>query len=481
MSEMKKKKSFLVSVALLTLLASVTVANGEDRMTDTFSVDGKAITYEYGQPFVQMNVDLVPVRDLLIALGVPNDDAHIVWNGEEQSVTAISGKLTLKMALDQADLYKNGSKAAKFATAPKMVDGRVYISVKEVAEALGYKVERDKNGRIISVGSADYIRSQSPSDKVAPYLISAVALTGSVIEVEFNEKIDKVSAETAANYSIQSSQESLTISKAELKDDQTTVKLTVPRQSTGAAYKVSVEGVKDTSGNVNDRTTVTFVGITTLAEREHSPNLALLSVVSNGPNTVIATFNQDLDRISAEQPQNYSLNMTNKKLMLNIFKAELMDNNRAVMLTTSSQPVDGDYKLVVTNVRSSAKGSAIETADNSYQFSLTPQDTLGLRPLSAIAVSNSIVQIQFSESLDPKSAETAANYRIALESGHGEETLTVAGAELIEGGKKVRLTVSWGMEEGAVYKVTLNNIKNANGILIDRDNQYSRFFGVSPQ
>ncbi|WP_409343824.1 copper amine oxidase N-terminal domain-containing protein [Paenibacillus sp. MBLB4367] len=478
---MKKKKSMILSVVLLMLFASVSVAHGESRKADAVTVDGKAVVYRYGEPFVQQNVDLVPIRDLLVALGVPNDDEHIVWNGEERSVTAVSGKGTLKMALDQVELYKNGSKTATFLTAPQLADGRFYIPVREVAEAYGYKVTRDLSKGVISVASEAYIASQQPPDQEGPSLVTAVALTGTVVEVKFSEKMDKATAETAASYTIQSDAGRLTVSRAELQSDQMTVKLTVAEQIAGTIYKVSVTGIKGANGNVNGPSAVYFGGIMTLLERESSLKLALLSAVSAAPTTVIATFNKDLDRTTAEQVQNYVFEDNKQGYGPTVLKAKLMDNKRAVVLTTTTQPTGVGYKLTVSNVKSAPEGQVVADTFNTYQFGGLPQDSLGLRAISAIAVSNSTVEILFNQTLNKVTAETAANYKAAIENGNGEAVLTVANAELIEGGRKVRLLLSWGMQKGSVYKITMSNIKDTNGFVIKPENQYTRFFGVSAE
>jgi len=480
---MKKKKSFLVSVALLTLLASVTVANGEGRTADTFSVDGKAITYEYEQPFVQMNVDLVPVRDLLIALGVPNDDAHIIWNGEEQSVTAISGKITLKMTLDQVDLYKNGSKAAKFSTAPKMVDGRVYIPVKEVAEALGFKVERDKNGRIISVGSADYIASQQPPDTEAPTLVSARALMGTAVEAVFSEAMDRETAEDPANYKVFHPQTSISVSKAELQPDGRTVRLTVSQQKIGTVYSLEVKNVKDTGGNTIDlsKRSAQFGGVETREERLNGPNLVILTALPRNNSTVYVQFNKELDKETAELARNYSTKAMQTDAEISVLNAKLMKDGKTVRLTTTSQTSGTIYTLTASNIKTTS-GLAIKTDDNSFPFGgiaehvivpfdssipLDPTELQAPNVETAVAIGPLTIDVYFNEELEASSAQNIANYTASISSGSGSYAPMLLEAKLLENQKVVRLNFNW-TEEGVIYQLEIKSVRDKNGSIIDQ-------------
>jgi hypothetical protein len=109
-------------------------------------VDGKAVTFNYGTPFIESGSSLMPLRDLLVALNVSNDDDHIIWNQEEKSVTIKQKSVTIKLAVGDINIFKNGAifKALEVpAEQVKAQDDRVFLPARAVAEALGFKVDYD--------------------------------------------------------------------------------------------------------------------------------------------------------------------------------------------------------------------------------------------------------------------------------------------------------------------------------------------------
>lgn len=83
---------------------------------------------------------LLPLRLLLLSLGVQDDDEHIVWNADEQSVTVVKddSQVYLKIGDDLAEV--NGE-SVKLDAAPLLhKTGKTYIPVRFVSQALGKKV-----------------------------------------------------------------------------------------------------------------------------------------------------------------------------------------------------------------------------------------------------------------------------------------------------------------------------------------------------
>jgi hypothetical protein len=46
------------------------------------TVRGSNVQFSFGKPFIENGRSLFPLSDLLVALGVVNDEQHIVWDGE---------------------------------------------------------------------------------------------------------------------------------------------------------------------------------------------------------------------------------------------------------------------------------------------------------------------------------------------------------------------------------------------------------------
>lgn len=137
---MKKIACFLISlIVALNMFTGTSFASADLKL----SINGQAVTFQYGVPFIDDGSSLVPLRDLLVGLGVQDDDAHIIWNGSEQSVTIIKGDKTVKLSVGSKEIYLNGGIYKSLEVPAKMVNERVYLPARAVAEALGYFVDFD--------------------------------------------------------------------------------------------------------------------------------------------------------------------------------------------------------------------------------------------------------------------------------------------------------------------------------------------------
>jgi hypothetical protein len=106
-------------------------------------IDGKMSTYK-DVPISVKSRTMLPLRELLVNLGVPNDEQHIIWNAAEKSVTFY--KDSTKVYLKQGDLtaYVNDA-PVKLDVAPVLYskNSRTYIPARFVAQTLGKKVVWD--------------------------------------------------------------------------------------------------------------------------------------------------------------------------------------------------------------------------------------------------------------------------------------------------------------------------------------------------
>jgi len=105
-------------------------------------IDGKLTTYT-NTPININGKNLLPLRELLVNLGVQNDDEHIIYNHDDKSVTIKKDDTTIFLAVGNKTAYVNGS-PTELDVAPvfyvKNNDGKVYIPLAFVSEALGKKV-----------------------------------------------------------------------------------------------------------------------------------------------------------------------------------------------------------------------------------------------------------------------------------------------------------------------------------------------------
>ncbi len=130
-----------------------------------------------------------------------------------------------------------------------------------VTDAMGgtqYRALVSSGGKTLTSGAATLI-----TDAAAPTIILA---NGSPdlkqVTVTFNEKLNDASATTAANYSINNG---VTVTSATLDASGKVVTLKTSNQTSGTAYTLTVNGVKDIAGNATANATTPFQGASPVA------------------------------------------------------------------------------------------------------------------------------------------------------------------------------------------------------------------------
>jgi hypothetical protein len=133
----------------------------------TIRVDGRPVPFPDAQPLIANSRLLVPVRFVSEALG-----ANVEWEGETRTVRIQQGSRFVRLHLAEgcglddcngAGLAENTARLACLAdnctsgvlldVAPRVVQGRTYVPLRFVAEALGAQVAWDPANRIADLGS----------------------------------------------------------------------------------------------------------------------------------------------------------------------------------------------------------------------------------------------------------------------------------------------------------------------------------------
>ena len=137
-----KLKVFLAlcGIVLLFFAASLTANAAADGVIEAphvrVVIDGALGNYTDTPIEINSRI-LLPFREILTKLGVPNDDEHIIWNEEEESVTVWDGKNEIKLVIGDPVMFLNG-KAVTFDVAPYFYEkiNRTYVPVRAVSELL---------------------------------------------------------------------------------------------------------------------------------------------------------------------------------------------------------------------------------------------------------------------------------------------------------------------------------------------------------
>ncbi len=101
-------------------------------------IDGELTTFSK-TPISVSNSTLLPLRDLLVKLGIPNDDEHVIYNGAEKSVTVWDGQTKIYLLIGQKEAFVNDEPITLNA-APLLYQNSTFIPLRFVAEALNRRV-----------------------------------------------------------------------------------------------------------------------------------------------------------------------------------------------------------------------------------------------------------------------------------------------------------------------------------------------------
>lgn len=110
-------------------------------------VDGKNISFSDATPQVISGRTMVPVRAIFKAIG-----ADVIWESEEEKITAVKGKDTLIMTLNSRIIYTNGSRS-EMDCEPEVINGRTFIPARYAVEAFGYSVSWNCENKSVIIKS----------------------------------------------------------------------------------------------------------------------------------------------------------------------------------------------------------------------------------------------------------------------------------------------------------------------------------------
>jgi hypothetical protein len=155
------KKIFSILIAILLFFTSTLISFAETTATsanlDNVSenpdikiiIDGNQGTYS-SIPIVVNGRTLLPLREILVNLGVQNDDQHIIWNGSESSITIKKDTVSIYLKVDDANATVNNLPTSLDA-APINYKGKVYIPTRFIAQSFNRKVIWDGKTKSILI------------------------------------------------------------------------------------------------------------------------------------------------------------------------------------------------------------------------------------------------------------------------------------------------------------------------------------------
>lgn len=140
-----RKKCFSLILLITIIFTSISIIYAADNIFERpeikINIDGRINTYT-DVPIIVNGRSLLPLRAILINLGVQNDKEHISWNELDKSVTIL--KDTKKIHLEVGSKTANVEDVqVDLDTPPVIYKNRVYIPARFIAQSLGKKVAWD--------------------------------------------------------------------------------------------------------------------------------------------------------------------------------------------------------------------------------------------------------------------------------------------------------------------------------------------------
>lgn len=140
-------------------------------------------------PITVNNRTLIPLREILVSLGVPNDNDHIIWNDLEQSVTVVHLGKTVKLTVDSFDISIN-DKADKMDVCPVLYGERTYIPARFVAQSFDMMVGWEESTQTVSICSMEnynkvkdiLTKNMQEFDKIEKYKLKITQKPSSVFD-----------------------------------------------------------------------------------------------------------------------------------------------------------------------------------------------------------------------------------------------------------------------------------------------------------
>lgn len=192
----------------------------------------------------------------------------------------------------------------KDADKPYEADGKTVIlttsSQEDKSYTLTVKDVKDEFGNALKPISGNKYRSYTfrgvKEDKAAPYVTKVESTDEKTVNVYFNELLDKASAEDPTNYNIK---DIGTILKAEYKENDGYVKLTTISLEAAKGYDLTINGVKDLSGNAVANVKVPFIALKTTADID-APKFQYAQAISQ--NELRVRFDEKLSIDTNKKP-----------------------------------------------------------------------------------------------------------------------------------------------------------------------------------
>lgn len=295
-----------------------------------------------------------------------------------------------------------------------------------------------KNQEYTLLVSANLTKNQTVSKAFSYRVLSAgnvITLDDKTLSILFNDTVERNSAQTSSNYSVDNGVGSAVASL--LSDDDKKVTVTFENSFTQEVnYLLSISNINNKANNsLLVDTTIQFNYVVPLL-------LEKGEVLSN--QSLLVDFNKPLNTATATDVSNY---VVDGEIGSPINAAIQLDKSQ-VLLTFQNRFSDQNYQLTVSNV-TDTEGNIIVTSANSFAFTY---QTLSIVDINQ--VSDNSIRVVFNQELDKISAESVNNYEIL-------ESVTILNVTLDESELNQVMITASGLRNSD-YSIAVEGLLNAS-------------------
>lgn len=344
------------------------------------------------------------------------------------------------------------------------------------------------------------VTGTGPVDTDPPTIQSVAAISDTEVDVQFNEDLDPTTAQNISNYAIDGS---ITVTNAVLDADNSLVHLTTSALTNGTTYTLTVNNVEDVSGNaiaIDSEDSFQYLLFEEAVEFD-----VVINEFMPDPNPVVTTlpdaefvelYNRSNKYLNLENwtldgqtlpvytlaPDSYVLVVEDDDLGLFAAFSEVIPIATLSLNNSSADDIilldDDAANIHSISFEGSAGGISTELinpngpdySENNYELCVDPDggtpgeqnsifddtpDTTAPTIESITVISNTQLDVLFSEVLEETSAENSSNYSI-------DGGIAISSATLNAGQLLVQLVVD-PLVSGEIRTLTVNGVEDLSG------------------
>ncbi|WP_323755777.1 Ig-like domain-containing protein, partial [Roseivirga sp.] len=267
-------------------------------------------------------------------------------------------------------------------------------------------------------------------------------LNDTTIQMQFTKALNKAAAENIENYGFDNGI-GLKSSVQDATDASLiTLNLTIPLKE-GVKYRLVVQELLDADGNTSEIISYDFT---------YSSHIVSIQILSQS--SLVLTFDQELDEVTAETAQNYALN---SGIGNPISAVRSSDDFKMVTLLFNTNFEEGiNYELAVQNIKD-LFGFTINGSRNKLIYDLTPPVILEVNSTYL-----NEIEVVFNEPLNTATTKTINHYSLNNGVGNPTSATLVAGSS-----SKVILEFGAPLTNALAYQLTVDRVQNKQGKAID--------------